>query len=91
MRDRGASRKRYSRDEWREIVERFWASGLTEAAFCKREKLSPIRLAEWKRRLPRPIESPASFVELLPPEPAPTRSGELELILPGGVTLRWKS
>lgn len=88
MRERRASRKRYSRDEWQQIVERFWSSGLTEAAFCKREKLSPTRFAEWQRRLPRSIERSTPFVELLPPEPA--SSGELEITLPGGIAVRWK-
>ena len=90
MRERRASRKRYSRDEWQQIVERFWTSGLTEAAFCKREKLSPTRFAEWQRRLPRSIERSAPFVELLPPEPTATSSGELEITLPGGIAVRWK-
>jgi hypothetical protein len=30
-----------SRDEWRKIMDRFRSSGLSEAALCRCEKLSP--------------------------------------------------
>ena len=91
MRRSPTTRMRYSRDEWRQIIERFGASGLSEAAFCKRERLSPKRFAQWQRKLPRPRAHSASFVELRPANPIPTSQGEFEITLPGGVSLRWKA
>lgn len=84
--------------EWREVLEAQEASGLSVLAFCKREKLSRSVFARWRRELGREsggaADAGASFVELPLPGPAVTprslATGELELSLPGGVTLRWK-
>jgi hypothetical protein len=80
------------------LIEAQEASGLSVLAFCEREKLSRSALTRWRRELTqeseRPAAAEASFVELPVPRAAvASRSlaaGELELSLPGGVTLRWK-
>lgn len=91
-------RVRRTAAEWREVIEAQEASGLSVLAFCEREKLSRNAFTRWRRELKqesaRPAEVEASFVELpLPRAAVASRSlaaGELELSLPGGVTLRWK-
>ncbi len=84
--------------EWREVIEAQEASGLSVLAFCEREKLSRSAFTRWRRELKRGSAGAtgvqASFVELPMPRAAVERrslaAGELELSLPGGVTLRWK-
>ncbi len=91
MRRLSDGRVRRSRDEWQEIMDRFRVSGLSEAEFCRREKLSPSRFSKWRRQLPTSVAKSAAFVEVVPVEPATTSRGEFELSLPSGVTLRWKA
>jgi hypothetical protein len=77
-------------------------SGLSEAAFCRRKKISKSSFSKAKQRHPRrranrKPKAPA-FVELSGPatggHEAPATSftaGEFELSLPGGIVLRWKA
>ncbi len=54
---------RRSQAEWQRILERFEASGLTQAAFCREQGLSLSTFGYWKRRLGeqrRPSEPDAS-------------------------------
>ena len=96
MRVLADGRVRRTAAEWRQLIEAQKASGLSVLAFCEREKLSRSAFARWRRELERggPTDAEASFVELPPPraavEPRSLAAGELELALPGGVTLRWK-
>ncbi len=88
-------RVRRTRAEWQAILTRFKKSGLTRAAFCKREKISASAFSTWKRKLHVKGARGAGFVELTP-SARPTRAslparGEFELSLPGGVVLRWKA
>jgi hypothetical protein len=79
---------------------RFRRSGLSAAAFCRREKISKNTFAKWqrKRSSPSAAPKPPRFVELATPasvlssssRSASLAAGELELSLPGGVVLRWK-
>lgn len=80
---------RRSEQEWREIVQRFEASGQSQRQFCKSEDITLASFARWRRRLqatgtPAAIDS--GFVELATPSVAPSWSIELEL--PGGSILR---
>lgn len=90
-------RVRRSREEWRVLLARMKKSGVSEASFCAREKISRSTLSHWKRKLAdegSPAPGGVPFVELSAPpkeldaEPA---TGSFELLLPGGVTLRWKA
>lgn len=91
-------RVRRTEAEWRAIVSRYEASGLSVSAFCRRSKLARNTFVKWRGRLaakPSGTREPA-FVEWLAPVPsdeaAPApRVGEFELELPGGVVLRWKA
>ena len=95
MRVLSDGRVRRTEAEWRSILSRYEASGLSESAFCRRSKLARSTFVKWKRRLSQePLREPG-FVEWLAPAagPAPTapNASEFELVLPGGVVLRWKA
>ena len=94
---------RRSQEEWERIFERFHSSGMTGAAFCRREKIAKGSFEKWKKKVGRGSKAVAvvpTFIEWpTPSDAAPTSSmispalsaGELELSFPGGVTLRWRS
>lgn len=74
---------------WTEIVRRFEASGLSLAAFCRRESLALSSLQRWRKRIKS--RGDTRFVELVPPAAAlsPSSPGwSLELTLPNGASLR---
>jgi len=101
MRVQSNGKVRRSEDEWERILIRFEKSGLSAAAFCRREKISKNTFSKWHGRMQtrRPARSVAPFVELKPlATEAPSviqagalASGEFELSLPGGVVLRWRA
>lgn len=86
-----------SEAEWRTILNRHEASGLSRKVFCQQEQISKASFDKWKRRLSRVEESKSSsFVELALPSndttSVPAAAGnEFEMAFPGGVVLRWKS
>ncbi|WP_435106578.1 IS66 family insertion sequence element accessory protein TnpA [Arhodomonas sp. AD133] len=51
---------RRSEAQWREIFAAHEASGLSQAAFCRREGLALSTFAYWKRRLAMDDAAPAS-------------------------------
>ena len=92
---RSSKRVRRGRAAWAQLLERCRRSGLSEAAFCRREQISKSSFARWKRQLGGVEPEPAAprFVEWTAP-PCETRSsvsGELTISLPGGVVVRWKA
>jgi hypothetical protein len=93
MRVLADGRVRRSAAEWRQVFERFEASGLSALAFCRRERIPRGTFLRWRHRPPVSEPDRGAFVEV--PLPAPARgsslaSGEMELSLPGGVILRWR-
>ena len=88
---------RRSEPEWRDIFERWEQSGLSRGAFAGRNKPRRRDSTKWKRRLSVVAEPVGnSFVELTAPGPPPATvssvfSGELEVVFPSGVVLRWKA
>ena len=88
-------RGRRSEAEWREILRRCDASGLSTREFCEREKLSLSTLQRWRARCR--AASAAPFVELIPGGPAVeepssiSRDWSVELELPGGLRLRLRA
>ena len=48
---RKAGRRRELSTRWRDVIKRWQSSGLSQAAFCRREKLKPHQLSHWKRKL----------------------------------------
>ena len=98
MRVLADGRVRRTEAEWRAVLERFEKSGLSLSVFCRRTKLSRSSFVKWRRRLARRTSPSPAFVEWIAPvsaegevEAASARAVELELTLPGGVVLRWKS
>jgi len=100
MRVQSNGKVRRTKEEWAKILARFEESGLSAAAFCRREKISKNTFSKWHGRMEtkRSTRSAAPFVELIPPATQPasiieastSASGEFELSLPGGVVLRWR-
>ncbi len=82
--------KRRTRSEWTEILRRFESSGLSIREFCHRESVSLSGFQRWRSRLGS--SGAADFVELVPPATAPpTPEWSLEVALPNGVQLRFRS
>ena len=95
-------RRRLDAEAWRAILGRFSDSGLTAAAFCRREAISAVSFYQWRSRLgvparPEPrIESgagsaiAADFVDIgaLHTTDAVPVAFELRLDLGGGLTLQ---
>lgn len=81
--------------EWSLILERYDSSGLTQAAFCRREGLRFGTLVSWlgRRRknggvLSEPKEAESKFHELSLSSPTAGLSLGLEVSLPDGTLLR---
>jgi hypothetical protein len=67
---------------WHQRLERFAHSGLSIAAFCRREGVSQPSFYAWRRRLGE--NSPRFLpVRVIPPAAAP-----VEVLLPSGCVLR---
>ena len=91
--------QRRSVDSWRRLVARFSGSGLTVAAFCRRESISAASLYGWRALLSGASDSAvvariapvggarADFVDLGTLAPRSSRV-ELRLDLGGGVILQ---
>lgn len=85
-----------SADQWRAIMSRYAASGLTQEQFCAREGLAISTFCSWRSRvaLNGGAADSASvldndFVEVTPP--LAQRVFDIELALPGGVVLRMRT
>jgi hypothetical protein len=78
---------RRTADEWQGIFSRFRDSGMTEAAFCRQEKIAKSSFSKRKAAARVQRRKPV-FVELTSPSVAEC---EMILTLPGGATLRWKA
>lgn len=79
-----------TREQQRELVERWRGSGSTRAAFCARLGVSSATFARWLARAPAPM----TFAEVVPPRSAqvPARSREIApapvvVVLPNGTRL----
>ena len=85
--DRAAVRQR--REQWRRIVGRWRASGLSQAEFCRRQDIPVWKLAWWRKRLKVQAQDSASLFVPVGMAPIPASAGDLELTLPGGRVLRF--
>jgi hypothetical protein len=77
-------RRRY----WRDVVARQRRSGLSVAAFCRQQQVSPAAFYDWKRRLAGEMtarSTEVSFVPLPLDQAVPPRAAEFSLRLPNGV------
>lgn len=70
---------RLSIEQWRGVIQKQLASGLTVAAFCRQARLPQASFYAWRRKLREAV----SFAEVkVAPEPVCATSG-IELHLPG--------
>ena len=84
---------RRTEDEWQAIFSRFRESGMTEAAFCRRENIAKSSFSK-RKAVARVQRREPAFVELTQPSRTVEASAsecEMLLTLPGGATLRWKA
>jgi len=92
-------RVRRTSGEWEKIIAQHRESRLPIASFCEKEQISRSAFASWKRKLSGGRKKSPAFVELTRPLASPTAKPTVasippagtsfELVLPGGVTLRW--
>ncbi len=89
-------RIRRSAEQWRSLIDDQASSGLSQVAFCKREKIAPSSFAKWKRKLSTPGSKRQELTPDLTPwidlgplgsQPKPS-AWDIELDLGGGVCLR---
>ena len=80
-----------------ELLREYRASGLTQAAFARREGLNYSTFAGWVQRMTATAPEPIEFAQLrlppvLPPSPKPALTSsepvELEVRLPDGTLVR---
>jgi len=85
-----------SADQWRAIMSRYAASGLTQEQFCAREDLAISTFCSWRARVS--LNGGAAdgesaldndFVDVTPP--LAQSVFDMELALPGGVVLRMRT
>lgn len=80
-----------SRAEWESEIERQAVSGLSQAAYARREGLNLSTFQYWRRKLKKeeaPSRSIGGFIDVFPS--SVVGSGEIELELPHGIVLRVK-
>ena len=76
-----------TRAAWAERLTRFGASGRSVLDFCRSEAIAPQCFYYWKRKLAGPDATPpAAIPDFLPVRISP--AAPVELVLPGGATLR---
>ena len=79
-----------SEESWREIIRNQEQSGLSQEAFCQREKIAESRLHTWRKKLGyirRKKQASVGFVEMNP-RPANRNEHSYEIQVSNGRALR---
>lgn len=76
-----------TRAAWAERLTRFDASGQSVLDFCRAEAVSGQSFYYWRRKLADTAATPAAVPDFLPVRISPA-AAPVELVLPGGATLR---
>lgn len=85
-------------DDWRNIIDQYHASGLKVSEFCRQNNITPSNFYLWRKKLfTEPTDAQehdsnfqtADNWQLINPQQE-TNSWDIELTLPGGVTLRMR-
>ena len=85
-----------NREQWSQIIEEFYTSHMSIAAFCRSRQLNEGSFYRWRKLLteqPAPVDEPPLFVDITPPvsQPAPdTPAWDIELALGNGMVLRMR-
>jgi hypothetical protein len=72
---------------WRDLIDRWRASGQTVAAFCAAHRVSQATFYSWRKRL----ATPGPYTTAIVPTFAPVRvvpDPTAEVVLPGGLIVR---
>ena len=89
---------RRSANDWQAIIDQYQASGLKASEFCRQNNITASNFYVWRKKLleeATPEKSNAQSPvdpdhwQLITP-PTEPQSWDLELSLPGGVTLRMR-
>ncbi len=87
----GEAKQTKAREVWAKRVEAQQASGLSAAAWCRKEKVSYSSFIYWRRRLRREEAEPGSkhpaFQEIVLAGGGGS-AGRIEVCLPGGLSIR---
>lgn len=82
--------RRYSTSERASILDRLATSGLSRAAFCRREGLCYATVSAWLTRERRSERSSSlSLVEVSAEDPARSVAGGVTVALPSGLEVRF--
>ena len=87
-------RVRRSREQWRELLERFAHSGQSREQFCQEQGLTLSSFAHWRRALGktaagrRTVAGAPFFLEVTPQATGAAGSWDVELDLGAGMMLR---
>jgi hypothetical protein len=90
QRDR-RGRRMVRREQREQLVRAFHASGLTQAAFARREGLNPKTLSHWVKPTVRPtpaVAAPLRFARVSLPATSPGLPATVEVTLPDGTIVR---
>ena len=88
------SRIRRSREQWRELLERFAHSGQSREDFCRQHGLTLSSFAHWRREFGktatggRAVTASPLFFEVTPQASGSAGSWDIELELGNGMVLR---
>jgi len=76
--------------KWTKVLTRYGKTKLSTKQFCEQQGISYAQLHYWRNKLEDAPEQPKEpFVPIvLPSKEAPIPAPTIELLLPGGVTLR---
>jgi Transposase len=74
--------------KWRDLVDRQRASGLSVAAFCRRNGVAASSFFAWKRKLGSTPATPAFVEATVARTPRPLSPRRIEVLLRGGRRVR---
>ena len=75
---------------WQGVIEKQRTGGLSIAAFCREEGISPASFFAWRRRLVKPSPARKTVRQATPqfvPVAIPAASADFEVRLPNGVAV----
>jgi transposase-like protein len=79
--------KRYTPAERRSLVRRYQKSGLSQAAFCRKNNIVATTFTNWVRRCAKKMDVGAKFAEIEISAPA-LAGASAEIVYPDGKVLR---
>lgn len=89
-----SAQKRMTKEQWQSLISEQQKAGMTQSEFCRSKGLSLATFHNWKRKI-NTVETPATeapqWIELPADRlPATQQTWDIELELPGNITLRMR-